>query len=214
VFVQSSDGMNRYIGRIIGGAAFAAAAALTLLPASCRSVRISAERRAQIIQGMDTADMVTYEFPDGDIVIARDHEIFSFTTTGIRLALDASATTKPIGDPDGRLIFRDRKGRVTLALDQQDPFIVIGGYCYRTGKESLPGKAYFELTYHPAEERQGNALFENKKKHGRWTYYYNDGSRMSELEYREGKQLGDWIVWNRDGSILYKGKFTDPPKNE
>ena len=39
------------------------------------------------------------------------------------------------------------------------------------------------------------------KRHGIWTFWYGNGRKSSEGEFRDNFLAGDWTFWSQDGSI-------------
>ena len=60
----------------------------------------------------------------------------------------------------------------------------------------------------------------SKDKAGKWNYtgkwfeWYENGNKMCEGEYKDGKQEGKWIGWYKDGTKSYEEEFKDGTKME
>jgi hypothetical protein len=52
---------------------------------------------------------------------------------------------------------------------------------------------------------EGN--FVNGKPDGKWTYWFYEGTVAQVRYYNNGVETGDWIVWDRDRSVIAEYKF-------
>ena len=42
-------------------------------------------------------------------------------------------------------------------------------------------------------------------RHGKWTFWYEDGMQASEITYKEGEIVGNWTSWNEQGQKVWEG---------
>ena len=52
-----------------------------------------------------------------------------------------------------------------------------------------------------------NGSFNNGKKHGKWTRYYNNGRVFSISNYYLGLKNGSFITFSKNGQYIEKGKY-------
>ena len=52
-----------------------------------------------------------------------------------------------------------------------------------------------------------NGSFNNGKKHGKWTRYYNNGKVFSISNYYLGVKNGSFITFSKNGQYIEKGKY-------
>jgi antitoxin component YwqK of YwqJK toxin-antitoxin module len=45
------------------------------------------------------------------------------------------------------------------------------------------------------------------KEEGFWEQWYDDGSKKSKSNFKNGVKQGEEIIWNRDGSERYKRNY-------
>lgn len=77
----------------------------------------------------------------------------------------------------------------------------------------IKGNQYTE--YYDLEKKkikfQGNQD-KDKERHGRWTFYFENGQEASTSEYSHGVLHGYSVVKHSNGSIYYHGEYADGKK--
>lgn len=65
-----------------------------------------------------------------------------------------------------------------------------------------------EIFYYPNGNKRMEGTFnEAKKKHGKWTYWYEDGTKWSEGYFHNGLNDGKRITWHENGQKHYEGHY-------
>ena len=57
--------------------------------------------------------------------------------------------------------------------------------------------------YYRAEDQKLSGMIENGKV-GKWTYWYENGSKKMMGTYRDNKKNGDWIFWHQNSLNILK----------
>ena len=50
------------------------------------------------------------------------------------------------------------------------------------------------------------------EKQNKWQFFYNNGIKMSEGDFLNGKRTGEWTYWNKEGSVIATKDFGDGVK--
>ncbi len=53
--------------------------------------------------------------------------------------------------------------------------------------------------YHDNGKVKTEGFFKNKKLTGQWITYNNAGKKVQLANYKEGKKVGTWLIWTKDG---------------
>lgn len=56
------------------------------------------------------------------------------------------------------------------------------------------------VSYYQGADREYVGQLLDDQPHGRWTFYWKDGSRMLEGEFDRGERVGMWRFWHSDGT--------------
>jgi len=52
----------------------------------------------------------------------------------------------------------------------------------------------------------------NNKVHGKWTFYFTNGNKSSEMNFNNGEKIGKFIVYHENGKISIEGNYTKGDK--
>lgn len=52
--------------------------------------------------------------------------------------------------------------------------------------------------YHDNGEIEQHGFFKDKKLHGTWQFFNNEGKKLAVANYNQGKKTGKWLFWNND----------------
>jgi hypothetical protein len=76
--------------------------------------------------------------------------------------------------------------------------------------EKMDASGFYEISY--LEDGQINALesFENELLNGFSYSFYDNGNVYEQAEFRNGKRIGDNIIYNRDGMLAFYRCFLKP----
>ena len=86
----------------------------------------------------------------------------------------------------------DRNG-VKYQQDSQNPYLGEVFDLYNNGNNKLEGS------------------YKNKK-NGKWTVWYENGQKWSEITYKNGKEDGKWTYWYANGQMASEGTHNDGEK--
>lgn len=64
-----------------------------------------------------------------------------------------------------------------------------------------------EVRFYQNGEKKQHGEFKNEVKHGKWTYWYENGNKWSEANFNLGVTDGESIVWYENGEIKYRGDY-------
>jgi antitoxin component YwqK of YwqJK toxin-antitoxin module len=66
----------------------------------------------------------------------------------------------------------------------------------------------FEIKYPNGKLWQTGFLeydkFGNTREYGNWTFYYENGQKLSSGQFRHGLKHGQWVYWTPDGEMMYE----------
>ena len=77
-------------------------------------------------------------------------------------------------------------------------FLLIAGISFL----SACGKEHSDQYYSNGALKSKGDLTRGGLKNGKWQYWYDNGSLMSEGMYRDGVKVGKWTDWSKDGRVL------------
>jgi len=66
-----------------------------------------------------------------------------------------------------------------------------------------------ETTWYPDKKIQMSGEFKEKKRHGKWIYYYENGNVWSEGFFKDGKSDGKRTTHYENGKIFYEGYYRE-----
>ena len=66
-----------------------------------------------------------------------------------------------------------------------------------------------ETTWYPDKKIQMTGEYKEKKRDGRWIYYYANGNVWSEGFFKNGKSDGKRMMYNENGSIFIEGYYKE-----
>jgi len=78
--------------------------------------------------------------------------------------------------------------------------------CVYSAKEA-PRELLRETTFYPHKKIQMTGEYKNKKRDGRWVYYYENGNIWSEGFFKNGKSDGKRITHYENGKVFYVGYY-------
>jgi len=64
------------------------------------------------------------------------------------------------------------------------------------------GLAVRQVMYYPNGQIERILEMKNGTEHGSFLMFYSDGGKYVEQHYENGKPVGTWYRWNRDGEIV------------
>src|SRR5688500_18058120 len=70
-----------------------------------------------------------------------------------------------------------------------------------------------ERGFYEDGKTQIKGKLKNEKRNGLWTYWYPNGNKWSECEYKEGLKHGRTTVWYENGKKRYEGYYTEDKKS-
>jgi len=66
-----------------------------------------------------------------------------------------------------------------------------------------------ETTWYPHNKIQMKGEYKDKKRDGKWIYYYENGNIWSEGFFKNGKSDGKRILYSKNGKIFIEGYYQD-----
>ena len=84
---------------------------------------------------------------------------------------------------------------------------------YYTTEDGVKVKVEEEKYYENGKLEYKGGYDKDKRRNGRWEYYFNNGKLWSIGEYEYGKMEGKKEVYWPDGQIRYKGQFSNNKKS-
>jgi antitoxin component YwqK of YwqJK toxin-antitoxin module len=78
---------------------------------------------------------------------------------------------------------------------------------YFLGKEDGRYMAKDVFYYADGQKRVEGEYNKEGKKHGDWTYWYDNGNKWSEGSFNEGLNDGERITWHENGQQHYTGEY-------
>lgn len=66
-----------------------------------------------------------------------------------------------------------------------------------------------ETTYYANKQRQMEGTYQNNKRHGTWTYWYENGKVWSEGQFINGKSDGRRVTYFENGKVRYEGSYKE-----
>jgi antitoxin component YwqK of YwqJK toxin-antitoxin module len=66
-----------------------------------------------------------------------------------------------------------------------------------------------ETTWYPNKKVQMTGEYKNKKRDGRWVYYYSNGNVWSEGFFKDGKSDGKRTMYSENGKVFIEGFYQD-----
>jgi antitoxin component YwqK of YwqJK toxin-antitoxin module len=64
-----------------------------------------------------------------------------------------------------------------------------------------------ETTFYPDKKVQMDGEYKDKKRDGKWIYYYNNGNVWSEGFFKNGKSDGKRVTHYENGKVFYEGYY-------
>ncbi len=64
-----------------------------------------------------------------------------------------------------------------------------------------------ETTYYPNKQAQMEGTYKDKKRDGKWTYWYENGKLWSEGSFIGGKSEGKRTTYFENGKVRYEGYY-------
>ena len=78
---------------------------------------------------------------------------------------------------------------------------------YYAGKEENKYVAKDVFFYQSGQKRVEGEYNKEGKKHGAWTYWYENGNKWSEGSFYEGLNDDERTTWHENGQVHYTGEY-------
>jgi antitoxin component YwqK of YwqJK toxin-antitoxin module len=85
--------------------------------------------------------------------------------------------------------------------------------------KASPDKDRFPYGFHIVSIRYDNGrlkerggIYRNQDgssvRHGKWSFWSEDGQKIAEKYYKRGQPIGTWLYWDRNGKLIKKKSYT------
>ncbi len=98
--------------------------------------------------------------------------------------------------------------RETRVMEETYPNGTPKRECVYKGKDASR-ELIRETTWYPNKKIQMTGEYKEKKRNGKWIYYYSNGNVWSEGFFKNGKSDGKRIMYNENGSLFIEGYYKD-----
>jgi len=96
--------------------------------------------------------------------------------------------------------------RIVISSYSDGTPLKVGVYTWKGNSQIL----IKEINYYPNGEIETEGeLNEKGKKHGKWTYWYENGKKWIEENYSEDIRNGDYTEWYMSGEKSFNGEYSN-----